>query len=107
MKLYRKMFEDSDGKPIVGAGRNELGVRPADPQQPRQAADVHAAADDDIVPPREGMSAFSDAAAISPLVQGVLYSIETEDLPEELTSEQRGKKSAHHHIEPKDVTTEA
>ena len=105
MKLYRKMFEDADGRPIVGAGRNELGVRPADPQKPRQAADVHVSADGDLIPPGDGMSAFTDPGAISPLVQGVLYSIETDDLPDELTWEQRGKKPAHHHIEPKDEAT--
>lgn len=100
MKLYRKMFADTDGKPAVGDGRNMLGVRPRNPSQPRQARDVNAVVGTDNVLPGEGLSAYTDSGEIPPQVQGEMWVIETDDLPADLVVHQRGRNPRHYHIEP-------
>jgi hypothetical protein len=70
VKLYRKMFSDTDNKPLVGDGRNMLGVRPKDPTQPRKASDVSAVSSTDMVKPSEGLSAYAHPDEIPPQVQG-------------------------------------
>ena len=100
MKLYRKMIEDADGLPLVGDGPNMLGVRPADPAYPKKIKDVDAVHGTDTVKPGKGMSAFGDPKEIPSPVRGVMWEIETDDLPEGLVHVQRGKRLAHYHIEP-------
>ena len=80
--------------------RSMLGVRPADPAQPRQAADVSAAIGTDGVAPGEGLSVFNDPATIPFQVQGEVWVIDTQELPPELEAHQRGKKQGHYHLEP-------
>lgn len=99
MKLYRKMFSDPNGKPLVGGGRNALGVRPLDPNNPRKMHDVQAANSTDLVQPGEGLSAYDDPSQIPAVVQGEMWVIETDQLPQELVTYQRGNNPCHFHIE--------
>jgi hypothetical protein len=100
VKLYRKMLADVDGKPLTGDDRDMLGVRPKNPAQPRQGADVKATSGAEKVYPGEGLSAFTDPGRIPPQVQGEMWVIETDDLPPELAHHQRGKKLWHYQVEP-------
>ena len=105
MKLYRKMLSDADGMPLVGDGRNMLGVRPADPNQPKFASDVSAAIGSDRVFPGEGLSAYDDPDKIPPRVQGEMWAIETGDILASVVIYQRGKNPRHFQIEPQDELT--
>ena len=100
MKLYRKMTADHDGKPAVGDGRNMLGVRPADPANPKKIRDVVAAVGTDLVKPGKGMSVYNNPDEIPVHVSGVMWAIESDDLPAGLSPEQQGRRAAHHQIEP-------
>lgn len=101
MKLYRKMVVGTDGKPLTGGGSSALGVRPFDPNKPKnQRCDVKAVNPTDVVPPKEGMSCFDDPTEIPAAVSGEMFVIETDDLPTELSVHQRGKNPQHFHIEP-------
>jgi hypothetical protein len=94
------MLADADGKPLVGADRDMLGVRPANPAQPRQGKDVRAASGGEKVYPGEGLSAANDPGHLPPHVEGELWVIESDGLPSELACCQRGKKLWHYQIEP-------
>ena len=100
MKLYRKMFSDTEAKPVVGDGRNALGVRPFDPNKPKKPHDVKAVNPTDLVSPGTGLSAYDDSGQIPAVVQGEMWVIETDDLPQQLVVHQRGSNPRHFHIEP-------
>ena len=97
MKLYRKMFSDTDAKPVVGDGRNALGVRPF---APKQRYDVKAVNPTDLVKPGEGLSVYDHPGQIPVVVQGEMWVLDTDDLPKELVANQRGNNPQHFHIEP-------
>ncbi len=101
VKLYRKMFAADDGRPLVGDGRNMLGLRPFDPKWPRQAADTTAVAAGDPVVPPQGLSVFTSPDVIPPRVEGVMWVIATDDLPATMTFVQAGRNPAHYHITPR------
>ena|GEM_PF-6763672 len=100
MKLFRKMYEDPDGKPTVGNTSMKLGVRPADPAQPYRKSDVPAVNGSDVVNPGEGgLSCYSDPGKIR--IQSkklVLWSIEEKVLPQGLIV--RPDSNSHYLIEP-------
>lgn len=100
MKLYRKMFSDTDGKPLAGDGRNALGVRPFDPNKPKKRCDVRAVNPTDLVTPGEGLSCYDDPSEIPAVVEGEMWVIETDGLPPQLSVHQRGNDPRHYHIEP-------
>ena len=100
MKLYRKMEIAGDQLPVLGTGSNMLGVRPRDPAFPKKIKDVDAVNGSDPVTPGKGMSAFDSPGEIPSQVRGVMWEIDTDDLPVELLHVQRGKRSAHYQIEP-------
>jgi len=92
VKIYRAMTPDADGLPHVGRSARQLGVRTFD-RLPHN--DVRAATPDDIVNPREGMSAAPNNPANltknrrPPQVNGgtgkdPVWEIDTEDLGPEL-----------------------
>lgn len=100
MKLYRVFRIDTDGKPRVGHLSCMLGVRPADPTNPRRYFDVRAAVGTDpVVPGSGGLSVYSDPAAIRLRAANLfLFEMESDDLPGDLTTVPAG--APHYLIEP-------
>lgn len=100
MRLYRRMLTAVDGRPLVGDGRNMLGVRPADPAFPKKIRDVPAVLGTDLVRPGKGLSAYNSPAEIPAHVSGEMWEVETDLLPPGLSAVQRGGRTAHYQIEP-------
>lgn len=100
MKLFRVMKVDADGKPMTGAKRNMLGVRPTDPANTdrNRVFDVPAVASTDPVGPGKGLSTAPDPSGIKPRVGEALFVIESDDLPPDLQPNQ--DKPNHCLIQP-------
>jgi len=100
VNLYRKFRVAADGKPDVGNRSCMLGVRPADPSNPRKYFDVPAAGGTDVVVPGGGgLSVYTDPAGIRLHAADLyLFVLDAADLPKDLAAVAAG--DPHYLIEP-------
>ena len=100
MKFYRKFRVAANGKPIVGTLFGMLGVRPADPTNPKKRFDVTAVAGSDVVRPGGGgLSVYTDPAGIRIQAADLfLFAIDTANLSTGLRDVPAG--DPHYLVEP-------